>query len=84
MDYVQFHQPSATDPAVLVPACGDRSVVILDGCFAKVTHEAWAIELCRRRGYAAWSLHRGSSFLDSHQTHPTTRLEKSALIDASS
>lgn len=57
----------------LVHATGDRAVAVLDGRFADVTHQAWTSVECSRRGFTAWSIHRGRIGA-STQTHPTTRI----------
>ena len=57
----------------LVHATGDRAILILDGRFADVTHQAWASACCARLGFTAWSLHRGRIGA-STQTHPTTKI----------
>ena len=65
MYYAQFYQCSATDPNQLVEACGDRSVVVLDGrCSAQWMEEISEAE-CSRRGYLAWRIFKGESFTRS-------------------
>lgn len=46
-------------------ACGDRSVIILDGRCRRTWMHATAREECRKRGYAAWQLCKGDSFTRS-------------------
>ena len=67
MVYAQFHQRSAIDPAKIVEACGDRSVVILDGREGRAAHAYLAQTEAKKRGYAAWSLHSGPTFTRSRQ-----------------
>lgn len=43
----------------LVPATGDRSVVILDGRVSFDTMRAIAADECKRRGYVAWRVMHG-------------------------
>lgn len=63
MIYAQFYRCNADGS--LVEACGDRSVVILDGrCSKKWMGETAASE-CQRRGYAAWRIFKGESFTRS-------------------
>ena len=65
MHYAQFYQRSATNPHELIEACGDRSVVVLDGrCSAQGMAKISEAE-CRRRGYLAWRIFKGESFTRS-------------------
>ena len=66
MIYAQFFQSSAIDSTKLIEACGDRSVIILDGRVCGTTHRSWAREECASRGYQAWQLMKGPRFTDSH------------------
>ena len=59
MIYAKFYQPSAINPGKVWLACGKGSVLILDGRFAKATHEARAAEWCRKHGFVGWSIHEG-------------------------
>ena len=61
MHYVQFYQKSATTPHRLVPACGDRAVVILDGREAPYSKSAFARSECLCRGYLAYQLFKGAT-----------------------
>lgn len=63
MIYAQFYMRSTTGK--LIEACGDRSVVILDGRCAELRLRAWADDDCRKRGYAAWQLKSGEAFTRS-------------------
>ena len=65
MHYIQFYQPSAINPADLIEACGDRSVVILDGRLSRFHMGQIAQTECERRKYAAWRIFRGESFTRS-------------------
>lgn len=51
-----------------IPACGDRSVIILDGRNSTKTHVSIAREECRKRGYIGFTLNRGETFVRSHET----------------
>jgi hypothetical protein len=65
MIYVQFYQRSALNPDDIIEACGDRSVVILDGrCSKQWMGETSAAE-CKRRGYVAWRIFKGETFTRS-------------------
>ena len=46
-----------------VEACGDRSVIRLDGRIRRETMEALAEQECKERGYVAWQLIKGESLL---------------------
>jgi hypothetical protein len=58
--YAQFFQYSALDKNRIIEACGDRSVIILDGRISKKTMGEIAKEECIRRGYVAWQIHQGN------------------------
>lgn len=64
MVYAQFYQravwPVGTDR--IIEGTGDRSVVILDGRNTRETWERIAKQECAKRGYVAWSLHKGEAF----------------------
>ena len=57
--FAQFFQHSALDKNKIIEACGDRSVIILDGRISKETMGAIAAKECSKRGYVAWQIHRG-------------------------
>ena len=61
MYYAQFYCKSAISEN-LVEACGDRSVIILDGRENISSHRGIAMVECRIRHYAAYSLHKGEAF----------------------
>lgn len=44
----------------MVEACGDRSVIILDGRNRVDVHHDIAASECRKRGYIAYQIHSGS------------------------
>lgn len=58
---VSIHHPIQR----LIPACGDRAVIILDGRVRSDTHHAIAEEECRKRGYKAYQLHKSERFRDN-------------------
>ena len=66
MLYAQFYQRSATNPANIIEACGDRAVIILDGRQNPTVHETWITEQADARGYVAWQLFRGATFTRSN------------------
>ena len=57
--FAQFFQHSALDKNKIIEACGDRSVIVLDGRISKETMREIAAEECRRRRYVAWQIHSG-------------------------
>ena len=63
MIYAQFFQVNLA--GATSDACGDRSVVILDGRCRRTWMEATAAEECRKRGYVAWQLCKGDTFTRS-------------------
>jgi len=58
----------------LIEACGDRSLVKLDGRQSQGTHEMIAEEECRKRNYVAWQLVRGSSLRNCKPFTPIVSL----------
>lgn len=67
MKYIQFYQRSAINPLEIIEACGDRSVVIVDGRLSNRNIGRIAEDECRKRGYAAWAVFQGESFTRSTQ-----------------
>jgi hypothetical protein len=55
----------------LAEACGDRSIIRLDGRQSQHTHECLAEQECKQRGFIAWQLISGSSLL---QAKPYTKV----------
>lgn len=88
MFYAQFYQLSAIDPLVTIEACGDRSVVILDGRCSAERNGRIAEHECAKRGYVAWRIFRGDSFTRSapisqlHYTHNTQPVRNPAWLSA--
>lgn len=66
MLYAQFYQKSAISDE-LVEACGDRSVVIIDGRLSNENIGKIAEECCQQRGYLAWAIFKGESFTRSNR-----------------
>ena len=66
MTYVQYYQKSAISNA-LVPACGDRAVVILDGRASMCIHhvDARRFNGVMRPVYAAYAICKGRTFTNS-------------------
>ncbi len=64
MIYAAFYQKGVLT-GELIGACGDRSVVILDGRLCAHTLGEIAAEECKRRGYLAWRIFKGESFTRS-------------------
>lgn len=65
MKYIQFYQRSATNPNEIIEACGDRSVVIVDGRWSNERIRDIAEVECRKRKYVAWSIFKGGTFTRS-------------------
>ena len=61
MIYAQFYHKSVISGDI-IEACGDRSVIILDGRNTRFTKESIAAGECRARGYVAWCLYSGETF----------------------
>lgn len=59
MIFAEFYNST---PSGFQPACGDRSVIILDGRWSKISQGAIAATECHKRGYAAWRIFKGESF----------------------
>jgi hypothetical protein len=57
--YAQFYSGKP------VEACGDRSVIRLDGRVSQLRQETIAEAECRRRGFIAWQLIKGDSLLSA-------------------
>jgi hypothetical protein len=60
--YAQFYRKGLLSGEP-IEACGDRSIVRLDGRQSQLTHEYIAEQECRKRDYIAWALIRGESLL---------------------
>lgn len=70
MRYAQFYHMSVKLPnkdSKPIPACGDRSVIILDARNRLASSEAMARLECQKRKYVGYSIHEGRSFTDSRQ-----------------
>ena len=53
-----------------IPACGDRSVIILDGRNSLHTHTEIARKECAKRGYIGFAIRSGRSLSDSAIIRP--------------
>lgn len=70
MRYIQFYNMSVKQPgkeSKPIPACGDRSVIILDARNRLSCGESLARLECQKRKYVGYSIHEGRSFTDSRQ-----------------
>jgi len=67
MYYVQFYQRAVYPIGTtnIIEACGDRSVVILDGRLRPQAMGQIAAAECVKRGYLAWRIFKGESFTRS-------------------
>ena len=63
MLYAQFYDRNSSGK--LAEACGDRSVIILDGRYSNDTNGKISAEECSKRGYLAWRVFKGDSFTRS-------------------
>jgi hypothetical protein len=70
--YAEFFQVDLEGE--LAPACGDRSVIRLDGRNNRCNLEILAEEECRKRNYVAWRLIEGESLLRAQPITKTTSL----------
>lgn len=69
MQFIQFYTRAVTDPKKLIPACGDRAVIIVDGREREMAHHKLAQYFQMRRGYEAYRLMKGETFT---RAEPTT------------
>lgn len=66
--YGEFHQHDLAGE--LGPACGDQSVIILDGRMSSRNQHAVTAAECKKRGYFAYAILRGDSLLRSTRIGP--------------
>jgi len=66
MLYAQFLTKSAISD-VLIEACGDRAVIILDGRYSTATNGEISAKECAKRGYLAWAIYQGATFTRSRK-----------------
>lgn len=64
MLFAEFYQKSAISDDI-IPACGDRSVIILDGRYNMVDNAAISRQECQKRGYKGFTLNKGETFTRS-------------------
>jgi hypothetical protein len=69
MIYVQFYQKGVMTGDT-IEACGDRSVVVLDGRCTRDWLMDIATDECEKRGFIAWRLFKGDSFTRSTPISP--------------
>lgn len=64
MIFAQFSQVAVYPPGTdkVIEACGDRSVIILDGREKETTLHALAKQESIKRGYIGYTLYRGETF----------------------
>ena len=64
MYYTQFYEKGHVS-GDLIEACGDRSVIIIDGRESMETMCAFSKEHAKKRGFKAFRIMRGESFTRS-------------------
>lgn len=79
MYYAQFFQKSAISDNI-IEACGDRSVIILDGRNSRKTMGEIAESECNKRNYLAWQIHSGESFTRSTPVSQVNYVRKNEKI----
>ena len=62
MVYAQFYHPSAIDSAKQVEACGDRSVIIIDGRLSLLNKIKIAYRTMLLRGYNDFDIRKADGF----------------------
>lgn len=71
MRYAQFYHMSVNydgkHPSRPIEACGDRSVLILDGRNRVEVSASFAENECKKRRYVGFSIHEGETFNRSRQ-----------------
>ena len=67
MYYSDFYTTSALDDKKLISACGDRSVLILDGRETLTSQIKHSIEWAKKHNYVAFTINKGASFTRSNQ-----------------
>lgn len=64
MYWTQFYQKGVITGET-IEACGDRSVIILDGRNSRETMGKISAAECAKRGYIAWRVFKGDTFTRS-------------------
>jgi hypothetical protein len=59
--YAQFYQKGVMSGNT-IEACGDRSVIILDGRMSRQSMGEIAAKECAKRGFIAWRVFKGDRF----------------------
>lgn len=65
MIFAQFYQ-TCWFTGLPIEACGDRSVIILDGRHTLADNISMAKEECKKRGYIGYIICRGETFTRSN------------------
>lgn len=71
MYYAEFYH----DTAGTQPACGDRSVLILDGRESLHSQAKYAQDWCNRHKFKSFCIKKGESFTRSHVVSPVQSFE---------
>lgn len=79
MHYAQFYHYGTTGE--LIEACGDRSVVVIDGRLNSATMGRIAAEECKKRGYVAWAMFAGESFTRSKRLNSPSYVGDQGKVD---
>lgn len=79
MLFIEFYTPAAVTPKKLIPATGDRSVIVLDARQRATTHHTIAMDEQDKRGFAAYRLMRGRAL---HDARPATEVYMSPALSA--
>ena len=83
--FAQFYAPSTgyvagsipprfDGPRELIPACGDRAVIAIDGRISEWKREHVAHAECKARGFAAYRLMCGDDIRDKRNNGPIRRV----------
>ena len=63
MIFAEFYQYGCVNKDKLIPACGDRAVIILDGRHNLGDNANLAREECKKRGYKGFKICKGTNFV---------------------
>jgi hypothetical protein len=61
MIYIQFYHPAVTNPSKQFEACGDRSIIILDGRQSLKSHIHIALDELKRRNYSGVQIRKAEN-----------------------
>lgn len=73
MIYAEFHDFDLAGN--LVSACGDRSVIHLDGRLSHFNLYRVAADVCKRRGFVAYRILKGDRLLSAAPVSPVVRVD---------